>query len=206
MSDPSTIIEVPPRFRVVTGPWDAEVDARTIVLGPGRAFGDGRHPSTRMCLQALASFAPRGGFRLLDVGSGTGILSIGAAKLGGEAIGVDIDAAAIAIAQDNARRSAVEARVRFATAWPEGTFDIVVANILREVLTALAPGIAARLAPSGTLILSGLVSTDVPEIVARYAPLLSGRRPEIFERDAWRTLVWRLTADPCPGAPGRQQS
>ncbi|WP_438007408.1 50S ribosomal protein L11 methyltransferase [Sorangium sp. So ce321] len=196
MSNPSTIIEVPPRFRVVTGPWDAEADERTIVLGPGRAFGDGRHQSTRMCLQALASFAPRGGFRLLDVGSGTGILSIGAAKLGGEAIGVDIDAAAIAIAQDNARRSAVEARVRFTTAWPDGTFDIVVANILREVLTALAPDIVARLAPSGSLILSGLVSTDVPEIVARYAPLLAGRRPEIFERDAWRTLVWRLTAAP----------
>ncbi|MGK3983844.1 50S ribosomal protein L11 methyltransferase [Sorangium sp. So ce136] len=194
MSDRSTIIEVPPRFRVVIGPWDAGVDERTIVLGPSHAFGDGRHESTRMCLQALASFAPRSGFRLFDVGSGTGILSIGAAKLGGEAIGVDIDAAAIAIAADNARRSAVEARVSFATTWPDATFDIVVANILRDVLTELAPLIVARLAPLGTLILSGLVSTDVPEIVARYAPLLAGRRPEIFERDTWRTLVWRPSA------------
>ncbi|WP_437334939.1 50S ribosomal protein L11 methyltransferase [Sorangium sp. So ce394] len=192
MSDRPTIVEVPPRFRVVTGPWDAEADERTIVLGPSHAFGDGRHESTRMCLQALAAFAPRGGFRLLDVGSGTGILSIAAAKLRGEAIGVDIDAAAIAISAENARRSAVEARVRFATTWPDGSFDIVVANILRDVLTELAPLIAARLAPLGTLILSGLVSTDVPEIVARYAPLLAGRRPEIFERGAWRTLVWRL--------------
>ncbi|WP_437953046.1 50S ribosomal protein L11 methyltransferase [Sorangium sp. So ce296] len=194
MSDRPTIVEVPARFRVVTGPWDAEADERTIVLGPSHAFGDGRHESTRMCLQALAAFAPRGGFRLLDVGSGTGILSIAAAKLGGEAIGVDIDAAAIAISAENARRSAVEARVRFATTWPDGSFDIVVANILRDVLTELAPLIAARLAPLGTLILSGLVSTDVPEIVARYAPLLAGRRPEIFERGAWRTLVWRLAA------------
>lgn len=198
MSDRPTLIDVPPRFRVVTGPWDAEVDERTIVLGPGRAFGDGRHESTRMCLQALAAFAPRGGFRLLDVGSGTGILSIGAAKLGGEAFGVDIDAAAVAIAEDNARRSGVEARVRFATTWPSGTFDLVVANILREVLVELAPRLVARLAPSGTLILSGLVFTDVPEIVARYAPLLAGRRPEIFERSAWRTLVWRLAAPPSP--------
>ncbi|AUX38288.1 MULTISPECIES: 50S ribosomal protein L11 methyltransferase [Sorangium] len=194
MSGRPTILEVPPRFRVVTGPWDAEADERTIVLGPSHAFGDGRHESTRMCLQALAAFAPRGGFRLLDVGSGTGILSIAAAKLGGEAIGVDIDAAAIAIAAESARRSAVEARVRFATTWPDGGFDLVVANILRDVLTELAPLIAARLAPLGTLILSGLVSTDVPEIVARYAPLLAGRRPEIFERGAWRTLVWRLAA------------
>ncbi|WP_437724357.1 50S ribosomal protein L11 methyltransferase [Sorangium sp. So ce861] len=194
MSDRPTILEIPPRFRVVTGPWEAEADERTIVLGPSHAFGDGRHESTRMCLQALAAFAPRGGFRLLDVGSGTGILSIAAAKLGGEAIGVDIDAAALAIAAESARRSAVEARVRFATTWPEGSFELVVANILRDVLIELAPLIAARLAPLGTLILSGLVSTDVPEIVARYAPLLAGQRPEIFERGAWRTLVWRLAA------------
>ncbi|WP_437937699.1 50S ribosomal protein L11 methyltransferase [Sorangium sp. So ce341] len=194
MSDRPTILEIPPRFRVVTGPWEAEADERTIVLGPSHAFGDGRHESTRMCLQALAAFAPRGGFRLLDVGSGTGILSIAAAKLGGEAIGVDIDAAALAIAAESARRSAVEARVRFATAWPDGSFEFVVANILRDVLIELAPLIAARLAPLGTLILSGLVSTDVPEIVARYAPLLAGQRPEIFERGAWRTLVWRLAA------------
>ncbi|WP_437330720.1 50S ribosomal protein L11 methyltransferase [Sorangium sp. So ce381] len=191
MSDRPTIVEVPPRFRVITDSRDAEVDERTIVLGPSHAFGDGRHESTRMCLQALASFAPRSGFRLFDVGSGTGILSIGAAKLGGEAIGVDIDAAANAIAADNAQRNAVEARVSFSATWPDGTFDIVVANILRDVLTALAPRIVARLAPRGTLILSGLVSTDVPEIVARYAPLLAGRRPEIFERGAWRALVWR---------------
>ncbi|WP_437676959.1 50S ribosomal protein L11 methyltransferase [Sorangium sp. So ce131] len=193
MSDRPAIIDVPPRFRVVTGPWDAEIDERTIVLGPSHAFGDGRHESTRMCLQALASFAPRGGFRLFDVGSGTGILSIGAAKLGGEAVGVDIDDAAIGIAEGNARRSGVEGRVSFATTWPDGTFDIVVANILRDVLTALAPRVVARLAPTGTLILSGLVSTDVPEIVARYAPLLAGSRPEIFERNTWRTLVWRRT-------------
>ncbi|WP_437815435.1 50S ribosomal protein L11 methyltransferase [Sorangium sp. So ce1078] len=198
MSDRPTLVEVPPRFRVVIGPWDAEVDERTIVLCPGHAFGDGRHESTRMCLQALASFAPRSGFRLFDVGCGTGILSIGAAKLGGEAVGVDIDTAAIAVAAENGRRSAVEGRVSFATTWPNGTFDIVVANILRDVLAELAPRIVARLAPLGTLILSGLVSTDVPEVVARYAPLLAGRRPEIFERDAWRTLVWRLTARPSP--------
>ncbi|WP_437691394.1 50S ribosomal protein L11 methyltransferase [Sorangium sp. So ce176] len=201
MSGRPTVVDVPPRFRVVTGPWDAEADERTIVLGPGHAFGDGRHESTRMCLQALASFAPRGGFRLLDVGSGTGILSIGAAKLGGEAIGIDIDAAAIAIAEDNARRSAVEAHVSFATTWPGGRFDIVVANILRDVLTALAPLIVDRLAPQGMLILSGLVSTDVPEIVARYAPLLAGRRPEVFERDAWRALVWRAAARPRSADP-----
>lgn len=191
MNGRACVIEVPPRFRVVTGRANGDLDDRTIVLGEGSAFGDGRHETTRMCLQALAVFAPRTGFRLLDVGSGTGILSIGAAKLGGRAIGIDIDRAANTIATDNARRSGVDAHVSFGTAWPDGTFDVVVANILRDVLLALAPRIVARLARSGTLILSGLVSTDVPAIVGRYAPLLADRRPEVFERDTWRALVWR---------------
>jgi ribosomal protein L11 methyltransferase len=69
--------------------------------------------------------------------------------------------------------------------------EVVVANILRGVLLALADEIVVRLAAGGLLILSGLVSTDVPEMVARYAPRLERRRPEIFERGAWCTLVWR---------------
>jgi ribosomal protein L11 methyltransferase len=144
-----------------------------------------------MCLQALAVFAPRGRFRMLDVGSGSGILSIAAAKLGGEAVGVEIDAEANEIAAENARRSGVADRVAFGDAWPGGCFEVVVANILRTVLVDLANDIVLRLAPAGVLVLSGLVSTDVPETVARYAPLLDGRRPEIFERGPWRTLVWR---------------
>ncbi len=185
------LFEVPPRFRIATAPWDAEPDARTLVLAPSPAFGDGRHETTRMCLQALAVFAPKERFRMLDVGSGSGILSIAAAKLGGEAVGVEIDPEANAIARDNARLSGVADRVAFDTAWPEGRFEVVVANILRAVLVALAGEIVSRLAPGGVLALSGLVSTDVPEIVARYAPMLDGRRPEVFERGSWRTAVWR---------------
>lgn len=190
MGEPA-IVEVPPRFRVVSAPWRAAVDDRTIVLGASHAFGDGRHESTRMCLQALAAYAPREGFRLLDVGSGSGILSIGAAKLGGEAVGVEIDPEANAVAEENARLSGVEGRVSFGTMWPGESFGVVVANILRDVLVMLAPEIVSRLAPPGTLILSGLVSTDVPATIGRYAPLLEGRRPDIFERGEWRTLVWR---------------
>lgn len=170
---------------------DEVADDRTILLGGGAAFGDGRHESTRMCLQAIAAFAPRRGFRLFDVGSGTGILSIGATKLGGDAIGVDVDEGAIAIATSNARLNGVETRATFTTTWPDHQFDVVVANIRLGVLMALAPRLVARLLPSATLILSGLVSTDVPSIIACYAPLLGGRRPDIFERDEWRAVVWR---------------
>ena len=182
------------RFRVASSPALATIDPRdprTIVILPSAAFGDGRHETTQMCLQALSAFAPVGPFRMLDVGSGSGILSIAAAKLGGDAIGVEIDAAANAVAVENAVRNAVEGRVTFDVTWPSGRFDVVVANILRPVLLDLAAQLAERLEPTGMLVLSGLVSTDVPEVVARYVPMLGGKRPEIFERGPWRTLVWR---------------
>jgi len=186
---------VPSRFAIVEVPPERP-DARTIVIAPTGAFGDGRHETTGMCLHALAVFAPRRRFRILDVGSGSGILTIAAAKLGAEGVGVEIDPAANVAAAENARRSGVAGQVRFGADWPESgpgeePFDVVVANILRDVLLDLADPIVARLARGGLLVLSGLVSTDVPEIVARYAPRLSGRRPEIFERGAWRALVWR---------------
>lgn len=184
-------LDVPPRFRIATAPFGGVADARTIVLAESAAFGDGRHESTRMCLQALAVFAPRQPFSMLDVGSGSGILSIAAAKLGGRAVGVEIDPAANAVAAENARLSDVADRVTFGVSWPEGTFEVVVANILRSILLQLSPEITRRLAAGGVLVLSGLVSTDVPEIIARYGVLLHGRRPEIFERGSWRTLVYR---------------
>lgn len=193
MSDilpPRIVVDAPPRFRVVTTDLDEPLDARTIVLSPSRAFGDGRHESTRTCLQALAAFAPAPPFRMLDVGSGTGVLAIAAAKLGGSAVGVEIDEAANAHATRDAIRNGVASVVRFGTEWPDGAFDVVVANILREILLAIADRIAERLAKRSLLVLSGLVSTDVPAIVARYAPLV-GARPEIFERGPWRTLVFR---------------
>ena len=191
----SDIVEIPPRFRVVPPSCKVPVDGISIVLGPSSAFGDGRHETTQLCLQAIAALAPRGkgDWRLLDFGSGSGILSIGAAKLGAIALGVEIDEAAIASAEENAGLSSVGDRVTFARTLEEAssTFDIVVANILRRVLLDAAAALVARLSTTGGLILSGLVSTDVPEVSARYARHLDGRRPEIYERGEWRALVWR---------------
>ena len=185
------MIEIPPRFRVAPAPFAGPVDGRTLVLHRSSAFGDGQHETTRMCVQALSVFAPREPFRVLDVGSGSGILSIAAAKLGAEAHGVETDEAANAVARENARASGVEGRATFGTAWPAGRFEVVLANILRGVLLDLAEEIAARIASPGLLVLSGLVSTDVPEIVARYSPLVGVARPEVFERGPWRALVFR---------------
>jgi ribosomal protein L11 methylase PrmA len=72
-----------------------------------------------------------------------------------------------------------------------GPFELVVANILRGVLLAFADALSGVCARGGALVLSGLVSTDVPEVSASYAPRLGGARPEVYEREDWRALVWR---------------
>ena len=189
-----TAIRVAPRWCIV--PLDGVVGEGEIPLrlasGPG--FGDGRHPTTQLCLQAVSALSPRGrSFRMLDFGSGSGVLSIAAARLGGAVEAIEIDEQAIAHAQANLAANGVEGSVtqRTSLAGVGGGFDLVVANILRSVLLAFAGPLVERLAPTGTLVLSGLVGTDVPEVSVRYARLLGGARPEIYERDDWRALVWR---------------
>ncbi len=174
---------------------DAAVPAGALVLRllPGPGFGDGAHPTTQLCLQAIAALAPRRPFRLLDFGSGSGILAIAAAAhFDARVDAIEIDAGAVEHADRNIRANAVESRVRQLSTLDAAAvpFDFIVANILRAVLLAHAELLAAALAPDGTLVLSGLVSTDVPELIARYTPLFGGRRPDIYARDEWRALVW----------------
>jgi ribosomal protein L11 methyltransferase len=130
---------------------------------------------------------------MLDFGSGSGILAIGAARLGAVVEAVEIDALASAHAERNARANAVVDRIRHARTLEDtrGSFDFVVANILRSVLLEFADALVARLASRATLVLSGLVSTDVPQVSVRYSALLEGLRPEVYERGDWRALVWR---------------
>jgi ribosomal protein L11 methyltransferase len=191
---------IPPRWWLtetatcVPDPDLAPSHRLTLVLLPGPGFGDGTHPTTYLCLQALAALAPRAeSFQMLDFGSGSGVLSIGAALLGATVDAVEIDPHAIAHAERNARASQVADRIRHARSLDDakGPFDVVVANILRSVLLDFGAALVARLAPGATLVLSGLVSTDVPEVAASYARRLGGQRPEVYERGEWRTLVWR---------------
>ena len=130
---------------------------------------------------------------MLDFGSGSGILGIGAARLGAAVHAVEIDPLAAAHAERNARANAVDDRVVHARTLEgaPGSFDVVVANILRPVLLEFASELVSRMAPRATLVVSGLVSTDVPEVSVRYASLLGNVRPEIYPRGEWRALVWR---------------
>jgi len=189
-------IDIPPRWQIVPPELPARDGAWAIRLVPGAGFGDGQHPTTQLCLQAIAALRPHDRpWRLLDFGSGSGILSIAGALLGATADAIEIDPRAIAHAGTNLRASAVADRVRQS---PElgsarGPFDLVVANILRSVLLDFSAALTRLRSKEGALILSGLVSTDVPEVSARFSPLLQEQRPEVYAREEWRALVWRFT-------------
>ena len=155
-------------------PW-ADTDAPAVVeIDPGQAFGAGTHPSTRLLIEWLAEHVT-GGERVLDVGCGSGVLALVAARLGAaEVVGIDIDPAAVAAAGANARRNGLDEAASFSTA-PAGTaelgtFDTVVANITADVLIALAGDIAARVAPGGRLAVSGISAGQVSSVAAAYRP------------------------------------
>jgi ribosomal protein L11 methyltransferase len=194
---PTTAFEIPPRWRIAAPGQGLDASRIDVVMAPGPGFGSGEHPTTQVCLQAISAVAPRAkaGWRMLDFGSGSGILAIGAAKLGAKVEAVEIDPQAIEHGEENVRLNGVADRVRFSARLDQATgpFELIVANILRPVLLDFAPELAARLAAGGALVLSGLVSTDVPEVGARYATLLGRPRPEVYERGEWRALVWRAT-------------
>jgi ribosomal protein L11 methyltransferase len=187
-------VEIAPRWRIVSAPSAESDDRIELVIDPGPGFGDGTHETTQVCLQAIAALGPRAGpWRMLDFGSGSGVLSIGAARLGAVVEAVEIDALAIAHAERNANANGVADRVRQVRTLEDthGSFDFVVANILRSILLEFAGALVSRLTPGATLVLSGLVSTDVPQVGARYASRLQDQRPEVYERGEWRALVWR---------------
>ncbi|MDO3378535.1 50S ribosomal protein L11 methyltransferase [Geoalkalibacter halelectricus] len=192
-----------PVFRVgklvVRPSWEevtAAPDEALLTLDPGMAFGTGTHATTRLCLEALVATldtldrAPR----VLDVGTGSGILAIAAAMLGaGEVVACDLDAEACRVAQDNAAANGMAAAVEITSRPLEelgAGFDIVLANILAEENVRLAGELVARLAPGATLILSGILREK--ESLARrgFAPFgLEG--PRLSERDEWICLTYR---------------
>jgi ribosomal protein L11 methyltransferase len=168
------------RTFLVRPSWDpghAAPGDRVIDLDPGRAFGTGGHPSTRLVI-ALAEELATGSpdvRRFLDLGCGSGILSIAASRLWPAAAGlaVDLDPEATACAGENFARNGVR-RVELVTgplhALPaEDRFDLVLANIQADVLVGLAPELAARLGLSGRAILSGLLLGDVASVLAAFA-------------------------------------
>lgn len=155
--------------RVVVVPPGAAAEPEAIRIDDAGAFGTGHHPTTRLCLDALDEeiHAAMPG-RVLDVGTGSGILAIAALRLGvPRAVGLDIDGGALAAAAHNARLNGVADRLRLVRGGPEsvsGAWPLLVANILAAPLVAMAPLLARRLAHRGTLILSGIAGTLEAEV------------------------------------------
>jgi ribosomal protein L11 methyltransferase len=167
-------------------------DAIEIVLDPGMAFGTGLHPTTQQCLEALSTIAleAKG---LLDVGTGSGILAIAAAKRGASpVVAVDTDAIAVEAARDNATRNGVTVPVGEGSAGDvPGRFEIVIANIVSPVLQQIAPALVARLAPKGMLIATGISAPSEPQ--TRDAFVRAGLKTLVDrnQRDDWVGLALR---------------
>ncbi|WP_374520608.1 50S ribosomal protein L11 methyltransferase [Undibacterium squillarum] len=154
-----------------------EPDALILELDPGLAFGTGSHPTTRLCMEWLEANTPAGK-TLLDYGCGSGILAMVAAKLQAKSVvGVDIDPQAIESANFNAERNQCTIEYAlpepFAASYPEShQFDVVVANILSSPLKLMAPMLSGRVAPGGSLVLSGVLARQAEEVAAAYAPFI----------------------------------
>lgn len=146
-----------------------------ITLDPKMSFGTGEHPTTKICISFLEEYV-KSGMKVLDVGSGTAILSIVAAKLGASnVIAFDIDEWSLANGAENVKLNqvdnVVEVRMCELNDIKEDNFDLIVANIQRNILIELADGIKSRVKSGGILILSGLLESDEEEIVNKYSSL-----------------------------------
>ena len=192
--------KIPPCWQVLP-PWISAKEAalapheRIIRINPGAGFGTGTHETTQLCLQAIAESAqknPLQGQRVLDFGSGSGILAIGAALFGAKVDAIEIDPLAVDNARENARLNEIEHLITYsdALASAPGPYPMVIANILRPVLIQFSKDLVSRMAPGAILILSGLIETDTPEVDHCYSALL-GSRPEKKNLGEWRSLVWR---------------
>lgn len=172
--------------------WHTPSDphAINIVLDPGLAFGTGSHPTTRLCLRWLDNNL-RGGESVLDYGCGSGILAIAALKLGAaRAAGVDVDSQAVIASRDNAAANRVEnAQFYQPDNVPQGSYDLVVANILTNPLRMLAPLLANATRQGGQIVLSGILEEQAQDVMSIYRQWFDLNAP-IFE-EGWTCLSGR---------------
>ncbi len=158
-----------------------------VVIDPGRAFGTGTHATTRMCLELLLELEAGGS--LADLGCGSGVLAIAAAKVGFRpVVAVDADRAAVESTLANARANAVRLdvveRIDLRRSTPPQA-DVVLANLMRPLLLQVAR-LMER--PPGAMILSGLLDEEADEVATAYAPLAETRR---LSRQGWSALLLR---------------
>lgn len=183
------------RFLIVP-PWaqTTATERIQIIIRPGQAFGTGHHASTFGTLHLIAdTFGSTHCARVLDVGTGSGILAIAAHKLGArKVVAIDVDAVALENAIENADLNRLAGSIRFSAA-PlssiRGSFELITANILSSVLIAIAPQLKARLHLGGYLILAGILAREADAVAAAYAPEL--KHLTTRADGVWRALLFR---------------
>jgi ribosomal protein L11 methyltransferase len=157
---------------VIRPPWEpysAAADELLLTLNPGQAFGTGLHATSQLCLAFLETIVGmRPGARLLDVGCGSGILSLAGVLFGcAGSFGVDVDRLAVWVARVNARLNHLSKRATFAAGSLElvaDRFDIVIANILLEPILALVEPLHTVIVPGGAVVLSGILTEEMPQL------------------------------------------
>jgi ribosomal protein L11 methyltransferase len=160
-----------------------------IDISPGMAFGTGAHATTKLCIQALEKVLQRKGLSVLDVGTGSGILSIVAAKLGAEEVcGIDIDEMAVGVARENVSQNNVSDIVKIRKGGIgdiRKRFDVVVANIDFKGLMKMRKPLICHLEDQGFLILSGILKEDEDRICRSYLEINLFQRTKVTQEEDW---------------------
>ena len=175
-----------------------------VILDPGLTFGTGAHPSTQMVMETMERIV-RPGFRCLDLGSGSGILSLTALRLGAvSAIGIDIDPKAEGIARENAAYNGfsepaftaltgnVTEDVSVMEQLSRNQYDLVLVNIVADVIIGLSPILPRFLNPDSTLICSGILDVRLPDVLAALKAV-GLTVTEIHEKEDWRCVAAKLS-------------
>lgn len=201
-----TPIDIGGRFEIVP-PWLAEGDhhgLEPIIIEPKMAFGTGHHATTALCLEGITRLVTIGrlakGASFLDLGTGSGILAIGLAKLGCAGVALDIDPQAVFCAAENLALNNLPASgqpgapIKLAvggleTLRPGLTFDCIVANILAQPLIDMAPYLIEHLEPGGALVLSGILATQADAVALAYTRQ-GMPAPARKDDGEWSGLFW----------------
>ena len=185
-------MEIGSRLAVVPSWQEYDTPRVKLVLDPGLAFGTGGHETTSLCLEALDERV-KGGERVLDIGTGSGILAIAALKLGASvAEGVDIDPVAVRTAGENAALNGVADKLTVLVGdlsdKASGQYDIITANIVANAIMSLAPAVPGLMADDGVFIASGIIDSRKDEVLA--ALKAAGLAvQEVKEKRGWECII-----------------